>query len=250
MKPGGGPFYDYHLRTYVPLFFDRGKYITYLQPQVEYQRNSTHFFINGTGHNTLNYLHSYLYATRYLRMSHRDLFPRFGGFVSASYTNSLWDEGQMGSMFSLQGGLYIPGIGSHHHLLLKGGWQKQDPGLYYIPINRIDFPRGYPSAISGEINSFSADYALPLAYPDWSWEPVIYLKRIRADLFYDWSYGTDIREGSDKRYTGTYQSAGVELMADFHAARIIFPLSAGVRMGYLLNTGRTFTEFIFRIQTR
>ena len=41
--------------------------------------------------------------------------------------------------------LYLPGIGAHHHLLLKGGWQKQNPGLYYLSINRIDFPRGYAS---------------------------------------------------------------------------------------------------------
>ncbi len=164
--------------------------------------------LNTTG---LHYMHAFLYATRYLRMSQRDLFPRLGGYVSASYTNTPGDDGQLGSMFSLQGGVYLPGIGTHHHLLLKSGWQKQDPGQYYLSINRIDFPRGYASAISAEIKTFSADYALPLAYPDWSIEPVIYLKRIRADLFYDWSHGKDILEGKDKLYTGIYQSAGVEL---------------------------------------
>jgi hypothetical protein len=252
MKPSGGltAYYYYSLKTYVPLYFDRGKHITYLLPQLEYEHNSTHFFINGTEHNGLHYMHAFLYATRYLRMSHKDLFPRLGGYFSASYTNTPWDEGQLGSMFSVQGGIYLPGIGTHHHLLLKGGWQKQDPGLYYIPINRIDLPRGYVSAISGEIKTFSADYALPLVYPDWAVEPLIYLKRIRADLFYDWSNGTDILEGKDKYYTGTYQSTGAELLADFHAGRIIVPFSSGVRMGYLLNSKRMFTEFLFRIQIR
>jgi hypothetical protein len=195
-------------------------------------------------------VHAFLYATRYLRMSQRDLFPRLGGYVSSSFTGTPGDEGQLGSMFSLQGGIYLPGIGAHHHLLLKGGWQKQNPGQYYLFINRIDFPRGYASTISAEIKTFSADYALPLAYPDWSSEPFIYLKRIRADVFYDWSNGKDILEGMDKVYTGTYQSAGVELLVDFHAARIIFPLSAGVRTGYLFNRDRMFAEFLFRIQTR
>jgi hypothetical protein len=181
-------------------------------------------------------------------MSQRDLFPRLGGYVSASYTNTPWDDGQLGSMFSLQGGVYLPGIGAHHHLLLKGGWQKQDPGVYYLSINRIDFPRGYVSMISAEIRTFSIDYALPLVYPDWSLEPVIYVKRIRADLFYDRSYGRNILESRDKRYTGTYESTGVELLVDFHAGRIIFPFSAGIRIGYLINTDKIFTEFLFRIQ--
>jgi hypothetical protein len=252
IKPGGRmtPYYDYHLKTYVPLFFDRGKYITYLLPQLEYQHNSTRFFINGNEHSGLHYVHAFLFATRYLRMSQRDLYPRLGGFVSSSYTTTPGDEGQLGSMFSLQGGVYLPGIGAHHHLLLKGGWQKQNPGLYYLSINRLDFPRGYASTISAELKTFSADYALPLAYPDWSTEPLLYLKRIRADVFYDWSNGKDILLGKDKWYTGTYQSAGYEILADFHAARIIFPLSMGMRMGYLFNTNRMFTEFLFRIQTR
>jgi hypothetical protein len=250
IKPSGrlSAYYTYHLKTYVPLYFDRGKYITYLLPQLEYEHNSTHYYINGNEHSGLHYMHAFLYATRYLRMSQRDLFPRLGGYISSSYTNTPGDEGQLGSMFSIQGRIYLPGIGTHHHLLLKGGWQKQNPGLYYLSINRLDFPRGYASAISAEMKTFSADYALPLAYPDWSSEPIIYLKRIRADVFYDWSYGKDILEGKDERYTGIYQSAGGEFLADFHAGRIIFPFSAGVRMGYLFNTNRMFTEFLFQIR--
>ncbi len=250
MKPGGRftNYYDYHIKTYVPLFFDRGKYITYLLPQLEYERNSTHFFINGTEHNGIHYLHSFLFATRYLRMSKRDLFPRLGGFVSASYTNTPGDDGLLGSLFSVQGGIYLPGIGLHNHLVLKSGWQKQDPGQYYLPINRIDFPRGYTSAISAELKTFSVDYALPLVYPDWSIEPVIYLKRIRADFFYDWSHGRNVLLGKDKVYTGIYQSTGAEILFDFHAGRIIFPFIAGIRTGYLFNDDRMFTEFLFRIQ--
>jgi hypothetical protein len=195
-------------------------------------------------------MHAFFYATRYLRISRRDLFPRVGGYISASYTITPGDEGQLGSMFSVLGGVYLPGIGAHHHLLLKGGWQKQIPGQYYLSINRIDFPRGYVSTISGEMKTFSADYAMPLVYPDWALEPVFYLKRIRADFFYDWSNGTDILEGKDKYYSGTYQSAGIELMADFHVGRTIFPFAAGLRTGYLFNTDKVFTEFLFVIQMR
>lgn len=246
--PGGmNTYFDLHLKMYVPLYFDRGKYITYIVPQLDYERNSAHYYSNNTEHYGLNYFHGILYATRFLRMSRRDLYPRLGGYVYAYYTNTPWDEGLLGSQFAVQGGIYLPGIGPHHHLLLKGAWQKQYPGTYYLSLNRIDFPRGYPASISAEIKTFSADYALPLVYPDWSTEPIIYIKRIRADLFYDWSHGTDVYQGNDVWYTGTYQSAGVELMVDFHAGRILFPFSAGVRVGYLFNSDSIFTEFLFRI---
>ncbi len=250
MKPGGrlATYYSYHVKTSVPLFFDRGEFITQLLPQLEYEQNSTRFFIRGTEHSGLHYLHAYLYATHYLRMSKRDLFPRLGAYVSASYTNTPGDGGQLGSLFSLLGGIYLPGIGTHHHLLLKSGWQKQDPGQYYLSIGRIDFPRGYTSAISAEIKTFSADYALPLVYPDWSLEPVIYVKRIRADLFYDWSNGRDIVVGRDKFFSGIYQSAGTELTVDFHAGRIMFPFAAGIRAGYLFSKKEMFTEFIFQVR--
>ena len=56
-------------------------------------------------------------------------------------------------------------------------------------------------------------------------------KRIRADVFYDWSNGKDILEGKDKWYTGTYQSAGGELLADFHAGRIILPFLCRYKNG-------------------
>lgn len=240
-------YYNYNFRTLVPLVFDRGKYITYMVPQLEYEHNSTNFFINGKEYNGMHYLHAVIYATHYLRMSRRDLYPRLGGYLTAYYTNTPWDGGQLGSMFSLYGGIYVPGIGLHHHILLKGGWQKQYPETYYISKNQIVFPRGYPSLISEEIKTFSVDYALPLAYPDWSLEPVIFVKRFRADLFFDWSYGREIYEGNDVWYTGTYRSAGGEFMADFHAGRIIFPLTAGVRVGYRFNANNIFTEFLFRI---
>jgi hypothetical protein len=182
-------------------------------------------------------------------MSLRDLYPRRGGNFSASFTNAPSDQGQFGSLISVQAGIYIPGLVRHHHLLLKAGYQKQFPDKYYLPINRIEFPRGYPSSVSAEFLALSVDYAFPVAYPDFSMGPVIYLKRLRADLFHDRSYGTDIQDRSGHTYTGKYLSSGTELLADFHFARIIFPISAGIRLGYLHGKNKVFTEFLLNIQT-
>ncbi len=244
-----GPYYEYQIRTYVPLIFDRGRYISYLLPQIEYQHASIYYYDGEAIRKGLDYFHYRLFVNRYQRLSLRDLYPRWGGNFSMSFTHTPTDLGQFGSLFSMQGSVYLPGFTLHHHLLLKAGYQKQFPESYYLPINRIDFPRGYPASVSAEFSAFSVDYAFPVAYPDFAMGPVIYLKRLRADLFHDRSYGTDVEDGSGKPYTGAYLSSGMELLADFHFARIIFPVSAGIRLGYLHNENEVFTEFLLNIQT-
>jgi hypothetical protein len=252
VKPSGviSPYYNYHLSSYVPLIFDRGKWISFLQPRIEYEHNSTVYYLDGNQRQGLDYLHTSLYATRYLRMSYRDLYPRIGAWTMAWYTVTPGDGGQLGNMLSVEGGVYLPGLARHHSLLVRGGWQKQYPGLYYLSGNRLFFPRGYHASVSASLSSFKADYAFPFAYPDFSAGPVLYLKRLRADLFYDRSYGEKIFDGSGAPYTGSYSSAGLEIYADFHLGRIIFPISAGIRTGYRFNSNRVFTEFVFNFQLR
>jgi hypothetical protein len=242
------PYYEYTLTSYVPLVFNRGNYISYLQPQIEYEHNSTAYYAGGLTYTGLSYFHYRLYVSRVLRMSHRDLYPRLGAYLSATYTDAPGNHNQLGDLFSLQVGTYLPGIRLHDHLLFRAGWQKQFPGNFYLPINRINFPRGYVSGISSTFSSLSVDYAFPLAYPDLAMGPWIYLKRIRADLFHDWGYGRDILIAGDRPYTGNYRSAGIELLADFHFLRIIFPISAGTRVGYLFNQDRLFSELLLSIQ--
>ena len=52
-------------------------------------------------------------------MSQRDLFPRLGGYISSSYTNTPGDEGQLGTLFSLQGGIYLPEVSATTTCSLK-----------------------------------------------------------------------------------------------------------------------------------
>jgi hypothetical protein len=242
-------YYEYQVLTYVPLIFNRGRIIRYLTPQIEYEHKSTFYFSDDHVQQGLNYLHFSLYMSRFLRMSGLDLYSRWGQYVLAAYTVTPGDQGLLGSLFTLQAGVYFPGIGAHHHLLLKGGYQKQYPGQYFLPFHPIAFPRGFPVAISGELTTFSVDYALPVLYPDLSFGPVIYIKRLRADLFHDMSYGTNIIEGNVQRFSGSYRSGGIEIVMDLHLGRIIFPLSMGVREGYRYNRDQFFTEFLLNIHT-
>jgi len=243
------PYYEYRILTYIPLIFNRGRFVRYLTPQIEYEHTSTYYYEVDQVRQGLNYIRFALYMSRFLRLTSRDLYSRWGQYVFAAYRITPGDLGLLGSQFSIQAGLYLPGIGAHHHLVLRGEYQKQYPGVYFLPYQPIAFSRGYPVAIAEELTTFSADYALPVIYPDLSLGPVIYLKRLRADLFHDLSFGKDIIEGNAGRFSGSYRSDGIEIVADFHLGRIIFPISAGVREGYLYNRNRFFTEFLLNIRT-
>jgi hypothetical protein len=243
------PYAEYTLKTYLPLLYNRGPWVTSIVPRAEYQRTGTWYNDNGVLRKGLNYIHLRFVANHVLRLEIRDLYPRFGGYVSAIYTNTPGDKGLLGSMYTARGILYLPGILRHHHLVLQGGYQKQMPGFYLLGLNRIEFPRGYSSAVSTEFSCFTADYAFTIAYPDLSAGILFYLKRIRADLFYDGAYGTDVRLSGGERYTGVYRSTGLELRADFHLFRLILPMTVGIRVGYPPETGNTFTDFLFGIDT-
>ena len=241
------------LKTYIPLIYTRGASISQIQPRLEYEWNSTRYEKDGRLEHGLDYLHLKFVASRYRRLAVRDLYSRWGQMLALSYTRPLTQHLQFGSLFSLQAGLFLPGFFRHHHFYFRGGYQEQFPKKYLLPIIRVDFPRGYAIAAARKTTGIMLNYAFPVAYPDFSIGPVVYLKRIRAALFYDTLYGYDIREFNPEgleRYTGYYRSYGAELYTDMHLLRILFPFSTGVRLGYMVDKSKWFAEFLMSIDTR
>jgi hypothetical protein len=246
----GKSYFEYQLSSYVPLVYYRGKNITLLLPRIEYEFTKSYYFSADSWKSGIDHLHYKFYFNHYRRLSYRDLHPRWGQYFSISYTQTPTDRDQFGSFVSAEAGGFIPGFAKHHSLHINGGYQKQFAEKYYIPLNRIAVPRGYLSSVSEMFSSLSIDYSFPLIYPDLSLGPVLYVKRIRMDLFHDLSYGENIYDANHgEPYTGTYRSWGTELLADFHFIRIIFPISAGIRIGYRPDNGNTFTELLFNIST-
>ena len=82
---------------------------------------------------------------------------------------------------------------------------------------------------------------LPLWYPDFSFGSVIYLKRLKLNLYYDWA------NGKNPGYYNSYQSAGGELTADFHLLRFVAPVEMGIRSIYYPSSGGWGFEFLYSI---
>jgi len=239
---------DINLKSYIPLTFSRGRFTTFLQPEVELQRASTRYQTSDGLKKGIYSMHLRLYWSHYVRSSARDIYPRWGQMISATHTESLSGEDPFGNLSSIQTMAFFPGIFRHHHFFARGGYQVQKPVRYYYSINRVDFPRGYNTAVSREFAVLRLNYSFPMAYPDFSLGGVMYLKRLRSNFFYDISYGRDIRQAS-VAFTGMYKSYGTEIVADMHLFRIIFPISAGVRIGYMPGRNRVFSEMLVNVNT-
>ena len=108
-----------------------------------------------------------------------------------------------------------------------------------------------------EIDFLSVDYVLPLAYPDLNIWSLLYLKRIRGGLFYDYAAGpgNSIFEYTASGITPLYnhtsteslKSFGFELLADFHILRIPYMISGGVQTAWKSPGEKPTFELLFNI---
>ena len=167
-------------------------------------------------------------------MAKRDLRPPWGKLVDFRYRNTPFEHENMGSIVSLQVKQMTPGIAPNHSLMLTVALHKQHVKKYYMS-SSIPLPRGYLQFSSERLLALSADYAFPLLYPDLALPNVLYLKRIRANVFYDWAEdGYLVYNKSLKRRQIIYEhlySFGVDLGFDYHLFRNAFPISTTLRFG-------------------
>jgi len=170
----------------------------------------------------------------------RDMYPKWGQIVDLMLRTAPFEGDTLGSMFGAETRLFFPGLVRHHSLNFYAGYQKRiDNTVYYG--NMISYPRGYVNEHTDELASIAVNYKFPIIYPDFSLSSLLYLKRIKANLFYDYA------EGTHEGVTTIYNSTGVDLVADVHVLRFLAPLELGCRLIYL-PAEQTFTsQFLFSV---
>lgn len=239
------------LNTYIPLTLYSGKWISGFQPSLRVSHYNDYFYYVDEANylKGITYTEPRLYLYTFQRNAYRDLQPRWGFILDFRSITSPFEEEQRGSNSSFKTTLYFPGIIRGQGLKIKGEWQKQKPERYLFG-NLVSFARGYEPRIATELTKYSIDFRSPLFYPDLVIDGFFYLKRVRANLFADYTYGKEMRERTDDGYTlktGSFMSTGVELNFDYHVLRLLVPLSSGVRASYLNNTGEYRFEFLFNV---
>jgi hypothetical protein len=166
----------------------------------------------------------YLYAQS--RMAERDLNPRWAQLLDINYRQTLFEADTASFIFAAELSLYFPGLIKHHSFRIYGGFQERITE-YYPYGDQILIARGFSGINASQMLSASANYEFPIFYPDWHIGPVLYLKRLKAAVFYDASISFDVEPHQ------SYTSTGLDLTVDFHLFRIFAPLEAGIRTIYL-----------------
>ncbi len=239
---------NFYVKTYLPLKYSNNRYTKLIRPQIEYEYNTLYYF-DGGYKNGISRFHYKLGLYRYLKMSSRDIEYKWGQTVGFAFTHSP-SSTLFGSLVSVNSRLYFPGLLRNHSLRLYGGLQKQNPEKFLYSINRVLMPRGYPNYYSEKFWKVTLDYSFPLMYPDISIGPVIYIKRIKLNLFYDHAYGHKVIENLEPEidyYTGIYKSFGAELTSDLNIIRFIYPFEAGIRCSYLPAKNSMYLEFLLSV---
>ncbi len=164
------------------------------------------------------------------RMAQRDLNPEWGfKFLAHSEEgHDISGDQTSGSLLSLETKYYIPGLLKHHSFNHQVAYEHQNSRDYEYK-SLILNPRGTDSIFLDEFRKYSANYLMPLFYPEWQVSRYAYLKRLSLNLFFDEAYG---RYQSSDNYRA---STGWELLFDTHFFRIFIPFTLGVRGSYLLS---------------
>jgi len=111
-------------------------------------------------------------------------------------------------------------------------------------------PRGFENLLYAvQLRRISADYVLPIWYPDLNVWKAAYFKRVRGGLFMDHAFGKEVylEDHSDGPVNWHYTSMGAELTTDVHLAHLIFPVNLGIRYIYQLENKISKTELVFSI---
>lgn len=176
----------------IPLTFSTGKFYQFFQPSISanyrnqyilYVKDDTIYDYGQTE------MSARLYFANYHKAAVRDIYPRFAHVFDFNYSFYPFDKDIYGSFLTMRTALFFPGFFRNNGIRFRYEADKQ----YIEQIsmwNRINYPRGYRNIASENLHFLSADYVTPLGYPDLNVMSLLYLTRLRADLFYDFASGT------------------------------------------------------------
>jgi hypothetical protein len=227
----------------LPLLFSSGMFTQFLQASFTSKYSNKYIYLKETGYYDYGQtiINGRLYFSNYRIYAYRDIYPRWAQNIDLNYSSAPFDKAIYGKSYSFASTLYFPGFIKNNGIRLRYDVEKQDPSKYLYG-SMVNFPRGYNNIISTRINFLSADYVFPLIYPDLTVSSLLYLKRIRAGLFFDYASGTDNYYYNvlvNNQYTNvyhkgneTFSSFGFNLLSDLHVLRIPFMISAGVQAAW------------------
>ncbi|HZG23246.1 MAG TPA: hypothetical protein VEZ17_01640, partial [Chitinophagaceae bacterium] len=214
----------------LPLNLSKGRLFTSLNAGSDIVYNQPNFkgvFKDSLGNRSFAYLNNFLSFRNQVQQARQHIYPRFAQSLSLNYKKAVSNYNS--HQFLVNGYLYLPGFSVNHSLVLNLAYQQKDTLNQRSFSNNFPFSRGYNSENFYRMTKAGLNYHFPLCYPDAGFGNMIYLLRLRANLFYDHTVLRDSRLNS-----ATFRSVGTEVFFDTKWWNQL-PLSLGLRYSYLLN---------------
>ena len=236
---------DWHGGISLPLLLSSGKYGRSLSLGSTYHYLKTFpdgFKFRDDG---VQYLNNTLVFNNQRIKAPQNIFTHFGQYLYLQYTRSIDVPAHQ---FYGRFDLYLPGLLPNHNIVLQAAYQKKDTMGRYSFTDNFVYARGYNEPFYNRIYKLGVNYHFPIAYPDWGFAQLLYLMRLRGNVFYDYSKANNWITREDVRYSST----GGELSFDTKIGNTI-PFTFGVRYSHLLDpdpagAARNRIDFILPLQ--
>jgi hypothetical protein len=242
-------FLEARLQAYLPLNLTTNHYIRGIQPSITYYFTNNLYQSYGAKQKWMiyfQYLLSEIRLYNYRKMAQRDILPRLGYQLRLQYLNMPFNSTNYSNLYAARLTTYWPGIMPNHSLMLRTAYQYQpDNGKpLFIPQQLLESPRGHSYLYRTlQQAAMKVDYAFPIATPDLTLSSLAYLRRLRANLFYDLTYNQE-----SKQHGWTVQSSyGGDLVIDWNALQLSLPLTTGIRVIRPVASGITQVEALFSV---
>lgn len=215
----------------IPFNFSKRYFYRYLNFQSSFNDNNVFYTLtpddNIYKNKKIIYFYNSLSYTQQSQKALQEIYPDWVQHFSVTYRNAI--NRFKASEFTANTALYFPGIMATHSFILSGAYQKTDTLNNYIFSSIFPFSRGYNAIRFAEMYKYGLNYHLPICYPDFGFANLIYLKRVRANIFFD---KTIVFNKIKKQYN--FASTGVELYFDTNWWNQL-PVTFGIRYSRLLN---------------
>lgn len=164
-----------------------------------------------TGRSNFHCLRGELAFTRLQTQARQHVKPRWGQQLSLDYRRA-FDESPERAVATAT--LYFPGLFRTHSLNFRAAYKIEAVVDTYRYLDDFVMPRGYKSMPFRHLSVVSANYELPLWYPDLSAGSVMFIQRVRANIF------LDVAEGKSNDFVQPMTSTGSELFVDLRLFRL------------------------------
>jgi hypothetical protein len=214
----------------LPFNLNKGRNFTGLNIGADYVFNQPNFkgvYKDSLGNQSFGYVNTYVSFYNQVQQAKQHIYPRLAQSLLINYKRAVsnFDANQ----FLISGYLYLPGLFVNHNLVLNAAFQQKDTLNQRSFSNNFPFSRGYSAENFHLMTKWGVNYHFPITYPDAGFGNIIYLLRLRANVFYDNTYVEDSR-----KHTASFRSTGAEIFFDTKWWNQL-PLSIGFRYSYLLD---------------